>query len=121
MSADVQYVSRKVASDNWDWRENEDHEETNMKTSTKTEVRTDPKTQTETQTLDTLLCQYRAALSKRNDPIIHEAKRLLWVIQGESELSKLIRRLIFPVLDLKERLSGRDRLEKRLKEAIERS
>ncbi|WWC73301.1 uncharacterized protein I206_107268 [Kwoniella pini CBS 10737] len=70
--------------------------------------------------LNFLLNEFKKNIKKRNDPIIKESKKILWLIQGSNQFSKLIRFLIFPLLNFKEKLIGdRDKIEKELRNVIE--
>lgn len=45
-------------------------------------------------------------MKKRNDPIIRQSKRILWLVQAERWYENAIRRAVFFILDLGERISA---------------
>ncbi|WRT68853.1 uncharacterized protein IL334_005834 [Kwoniella shivajii] len=64
--------------------------------------------------------QFRKSSIERNDPLIKESKELLWLAQGETAMSYLVRGVVFWSLELGEKVSGRRRkLERELRKVID--
>lgn len=57
-------------------------------------------------------------LRKRNDTLIGESRRLLWVAQGERLDKRVIRRIVFEALEMGERLGDRRKMDKVLRRLI---
>ncbi|WVW79112.1 hypothetical protein I302_101077 [Kwoniella bestiolae CBS 10118] len=70
--------------------------------------------------IDYTLQEFRTQSQSRNDPLIKESNRLLWLAQGETELSMLARKVVFWGLEMGEVFSGKRRkLEEQLRKSIE--
>ncbi|WVF67191.1 hypothetical protein IAT40_001938 [Kwoniella sp. CBS 6097] len=66
-------------------------------------------------TLDLALNEYRSQSKARNDPLIAQSMRLLWLAQGDGEVARLARRVVFWGLEMREKFSReRKRSEKEL-------
>ncbi|WVQ81591.1 hypothetical protein IAT38_003715 [Cryptococcus sp. DSM 104549] len=57
-------------------------------------------------TLDKKLKEFRKSMAQRNDPLIKESVRLLWLVQAERWYEDAIRRAVFWMLEMGERWSG---------------
>ncbi|OXC67087.1 hypothetical protein AYX13_04360 [Cryptococcus neoformans] len=55
--------------------------------------------------LDDSLRGFRRSMKKRNDPIIRQSKRILWLVQAERWYENAIRRAVFFMLELGERIT----------------
>ncbi|WWC91441.1 uncharacterized protein L201_006387 [Kwoniella dendrophila CBS 6074] len=75
----------------------------------------------QTHNLKLQLDKFSKSSKKRNNKLITNSKRLLWLAQGETLSFRLIRKIVFKTLDFIESVSGdRDKMEIQVRNAIER-
>ena len=62
--------------------------------------------------LDKRLREFGTKLKSRNDPLIKQSKKVLWLSQGEVGWKKMIRGVLFWALEMDKKIRGERRLKK---------